>query len=162
MTIGRHSFFKVLTALLLSLVTVAAISGSSERGLVIKDLKFTRLGKWSSHEVEVAASTKQVLYDKDGTVYVGAIFRMTPAEPQTVDKLTAKAFVNVIIAPCDSNNVVLAHSTIIGVDGKEYPQKIDPQIYQVDNSPRSSSTVAYRYLCRGIGSVTPFGPALRA
>ncbi len=158
MRLGQHLLLAAILVLTLSLLTASATSESAER-TPIKDLKFTQLGKWSSHEIEVAPGTKHVVQDEDGVVYVGAIFRMTPATPQTIDRLTAKAFVNVIIAPCGSTNVVLAHSTIIGTDGKEYPQKIDPKIYPVENSPRSSSTVAYRYLCNGIGTVTPFGNA---
>jgi hypothetical protein len=118
--------------------------------------KFTQIGKWSTHSIEVDLSTKHQLVDKDGDTLSGAVFRINFVVPRLIkDAKFASSFVDAVIATCGQDGVLLVDSIAYDSNGVQISHTTDFIPIQDKKVPSNPATEAYAYLCKDVKRNTP-------
>jgi hypothetical protein len=150
MTSTRHRILTILGVVLLAFLGQDLFAGDKPVR------KFTQIGKWATHSLDVDLTTKHELVDKDGDTLSGAVFRINATVPIPIGNgKFASSFVNAIIATCGQDGITLVDS--IAYDSKGVEIKHSTEFMQIEDKkqPSSPTTEAYAFLCKGVKGNTP-------
>ena len=117
-------------------------------------IKFTEIGRWATHSIDVAGDTILEQAGDDGSVIRGAAFRVTASEPFDVENLKVGTMVHIVVAKCGTDAILVTDTMMFDPQGKLVKQT-KPMSTVKNSAPTDSNTFVYRFLCSGTENKKP-------
>lgn len=117
-------------------------------------IKFTEIGKWSTHSIDVAVATLTEETGDDGSVIRGAAFRVTASEPFDVENVKIGTMIHIVMTKCGTDMILVTDTLMFDPQGKLIKQT-KPMSTVKNSAPTDSNTFVYKFLCSGTENKKP-------